>query len=221
MPKNVLDSIRKRYIALQDKETKTYQNFIKTNPNSLVSAHALNIYATTWGKEKSSELYESFSDVLKASEYAKNIKQFIDLNKEIQIGDTFVDFELNDPNETPKKLSSLRRKVTLLEFWASWCGPCRAENPNLVKTYEKYNPKGFEIFAVSLDNNKKGWLDAIKKDNLNWIQTSDLNGDRNKAALIYGVSGIPDNFLIDENGIIVARNLRGEELNEKLSELLK
>ena len=118
-------------------------------------------------------------------------------------------------------MSELNGKVILLEFWASWCGPCRQENPNLVKTYNIFNPKGFEIFAVSLDEDKESWLKAIQEDNLKWKHVSDLKGSRNEASLIYGINGIPDNFLISENGEIIGRNLRGDKLNQKLKEILK
>ena len=127
---------------------------------------------------------------------------------------------MKDTNGKARKLSDFNGKVVLLEFWASNCVPCRQENPNLVKTYEKYRPKGFEIFAVSQDITKTSWLKAIEKDKLPWLQVSDLKGRDNSASLIYGINAIPDNFLIDQNGIIIARYLRGEKLNDKLDELL-
>ena len=143
------------------------------------------------------------------------------MNKNPKTGEQFVDFEMNDTNGGAQKLSSIKGKAVLLEFWASSCGPCRQENPNLVKTYEEYHPKGFEIFAISLDESEESWKKAIEKDGLSWTHVSDLKGSDNKAGLIYGVNGIPDNFLIDQNGKIVARNLRGEKLDEKLAELTK
>jgi len=128
---------------------------------------------------------------------------------------------MEDENGKLKKLSDIKGKTVLLEFWASWCGPCRRENPNLVKTYENFSSKGFEIFAVSLDVDKDSWQKAIAKDGLNWKHVNDLKGQSNEASLIYGVSGIPDNFLISANGEIIGRNLRGESLNQKLKEILK
>jgi len=195
--------------------------FVKNNPNSIVSASMLSVYSTTWGKKKTTELYEQFSKENKESGYGQQIARYIELNKEPKIGEQFADFEMSNPNGQMKKLSEVKGKAVLLEFWASWCGPCRKENPNLVKTFKKYNPKGFEIFAVSLDEDEENWIKAIEKDSLNWKQVSDLKGKGNEASLIYGINGIPDNFLIAENGEIIGRNLRGEELNLKLKEILE
>lgn len=142
-------------------------------------------------------------------------------NQGAEHGEMAPDFEAELIDGTTFKLSNLRGEFVLIEFWASWCGPCRQENPNLVKTYDEFNSKGFEVFAVSLDEDKDSWLKAIEKDSLNWKHVSDLKGRENEASLIYGVNGIPDNFLINQNGVIVARNLRGEKLNKKLEELIK
>lgn len=200
---------------------KMEMDFVSNNPNSIVSAAILSVYSTTWGKEKTSELFNQFPKEIKESEYGQKTANYIELNKEPKIGEQFVDFEMADQNGTFRKLSDFKGKTILLEFWSSLCGPCRKENPNLVKTYEKFNPKGFEVFAVSLDENKGSWIEAIKKDSLNWGHVSDLKGQGNKASLIYGINGIPDNFLIANNGEIIGRNLRGEKLNQKLSEILE
>lgn len=199
---------------------KKEMEFVKKHPNSIISAHILSVYATTWGREKTLELYEPFSLENKRTDYGQHIGRYIALNKEPKIGDQFVDFESENPMGEVKKLSELTGNIILLEFWASWCGPCRQENPNLVKTYQEFNPEGFEIFAVSLDENKESWIGAIEKDNLIWEHVSDLKGSSNEASLIYGINGIPDNFLLAEDGTIIGRNLRGEKLNEKLGELL-
>lgn len=200
---------------------KMEMQFVQDNPNSIVSAQILSVYTTTWGKEKTNELFNRFPKKIKESNYGQKIEKYIELNKEPKIGEHFADFEMTDQNGKSRKLSDIEGKTVLLEFWSSWCGPCRKENPSLVKTYEKFQPKGFEIFAVSLDEDKDSWIEAIKKDSLKWTHVSDLKGQGNEASLIYGIHGIPDNFLISENGEIIGRNLRGEKLNQRLGEILK
>lgn len=215
-------SLRKELEKLTEKNQRKREiEFIKTHPNSIVSAEILSTYSTTFGKKETKKLFDLFSEQNKKSKYGKIIETYIKLKEEPKIGENFIDFEMVDQNGELQKLSDLKGKTIFLDFWASWCAPCRKENPNLVKTYNKFKSKGFEIFAVSLDENKENWLKAIKKDNLNWYHVNDLKGNGNKASLIYGVEGIPDSFLIDQNGIIIARDLRGKELNEKLTELLK
>ena len=144
------------------------------------------------------------------------------------VGDKAKDIVLMSVDGKEMKMSSIKGKVVLLDFWASWCGPCRMENPNLVKSYEKYKDlkyktgKGFEVYSVSLDKNKEAWVAAIAKDKLVWqYHVSDLKGWQSAAGALYGVSFIPQNFLIDGNGVIVAKNLRGEELDKALDKLLK
>ncbi|HOY39233.1 MAG: AhpC/TSA family protein [Bacteroidales bacterium] len=131
------------------------------------------------------------------------------------------DIELPTPDGEIIRLSSLRGQYVLLDFWASWCKPCRAESPYLVEAYKKYHEKGFEIYQVSLDSEKSQWVNAIKSDQLNWIHVSDLKYWDCAPAKVYGVNGIPANFLLDKNGVIIATNLRGKALEAKLSELLK
>lgn len=135
------------------------------------------------------------------------------------VGGEAPDFTMNDEEGNPKKLSDLRGQIVLVDFWASWCGPCRKENPNVVKMYEKYKDKGFEILSVSLDKDKARWLNAIEKDRLTWKHVSDLQGWKNAAAQLYGVRSIPETVLLDSEGKIIARKLRGPMLEAKLAEI--
>ncbi|MBO9151026.1 redoxin domain-containing protein [Chitinophaga sp. GCM10012297] len=131
------------------------------------------------------------------------------------------DFEQKDPNGKPVKLSSFRGKYVLIDFWASWCGPCRQENPHVVAAYHKFKNKNFTILGVSLDKSKTAWVEAIEQDKLVWTQVSDLQGWANAAAQLYRVQGIPQNFLVDPQGKIIATNLRGRALEMKLAQVLK
>jgi thiol-disulfide isomerase/thioredoxin len=128
---------------------------------------------------------------------------------------------MNDPADKPVSLSSrIGPKLLLIDFWASWCGPCRQENPNVVKVYNEFHKKGFEIFGVSLDQKKEDWVRAISDDKLTWTHVSDLKYWGNDAARLYAVNAIPSNFLLDDKGIIIGRNLRGDELYNKVKDIL-
>lgn len=160
-------------------------------------------------------LHANLLEVRKAIEAENASKQNVNDGAEAP------EISLPNPDGKTINLSDFRGKYVLLDFWASWCKPCRAENPNLVENYKKYHKKGFEIFQVSLDKTKQEWANAIAKDNLNWIHVSDLQYWNSPAAKLYNVSSIPSNFLIDKDGKIIASNLRGEELGKKLKEIFK
>jgi len=148
--------------------------------------------------------------------------QYTEMNAPQVTGEVAPEILLNDYNGKPIPLSSLRGKYVLIDFWASWCGPCRQENPNVVKVYEKYKDKGFTIYSVSLDENKDAWMKAITADNLSWPNhVSDLKGWKSQPVIDYKVTGIPATFLLDKEGNIIDKNLRGPQLEQKLQELIK
>ncbi len=150
---------------------------------------------------------------------AAQLGQLLRVSASFVTGGDAPDFRMNDPEGQPVSLSDFRGKVVLVDFWASWCGPCRRENPNVVRMYQQYQPKGFDILGVSLDRTRDPWLAAIEKDGLTWTHVSDLKGWGNEAARLYGVSSIPHTVLVDREGKIIARNLRGAQLEAKLKEL--
>ena len=164
------------------------------------------------------------SDAVKAlhsqiEELKRQIKNEEELNKIVGIDSAAPDITLPNPEGDTISLSSLKGKYVLLDFWASWCKPCRMESPNLVRSYNKYHEKGFEIFQVSLDKKKESWIEAIESDQLNWIHVSDLQFWNSSAAKLYQVQAIPASFLLDKNGKIIAKNLRGNSLEATLSEI--
>jgi len=157
----------------------------------------------------------------KDAESVAVIKQQLERNRAFEIGGQAPDFTLNTPEGQALSLKDLRGKVVMLDFWASWCGPCRKENPHVVKLFNKYKDKGFDILGISLDSKKERWVQAIKKDQLTWHHVSDLKGWQNKVAQAYGVRSIPQTILLDREGKIIARDLRGPSLESKLKEALR
>ncbi len=196
------------------------QNYVRNNPTTFLSAYLLNFYAASWGKEATIQLFNNFNKRNRQSTFGKGIAAFLRLNKNPEVGEPFVNFTQKNSEGKKINIARYRGKVFLLEFWGSWCGPCREENPGLVKIYEEFKPKGLEIIGVATESKKEFWLQAIKQDNLKWINVSDINGDKNKAAIIYGVYYYPTNFLINKEGIIIGKDLYGDDLKKKLLELL-
>ncbi|MCZ4222552.1 TlpA disulfide reductase family protein [Pedobacter rhodius] len=196
--------------------------FAKENPDSYVSLNA--VFELTRGRTMNYHVldtaYQSLSDRYKNTVLAKNTKQMILTGINTTVGSQAVDFSQPDVNGKIYKLSDFKGKYVMLEFWASWCGPCRAESPNLVKAYEKYKDKNFTIMAISLDKKRDEWLNAVKEDKIPYLQLGDLKGPQvSEVAISYGIQSIPESYIIDPNGKIIAKNLRGEALNKKLTEL--
>lgn len=197
-------------------------SFIKKNPKSIVSAYILyREYSYRLTPEELTYNMGLLDTSFRNTQYLKVLTELIGTLKSVEPGNKAKDFELPDTTGVPVKLSSQFGKVVLLDFWASWCPPCRAENPNLVKIYNKYKDRNFTIFSVSLDKKKEAWLKGINDDHLSWTHVSDLAFWNSSAAKLYGVRAIPSNVLLDKSGTIIARNLIGEELEKKLEEVMK
>lgn len=207
-----------------EKRNKIYVGFIKNNPASPVSLYALEwLVGPDMDVEKVNDLFNSLTSAVQELPSGQKLKFSVDAVRKTAIGMPALDFVQADTNGIPVSLSSFRGKYVLLDFWASWCGPCRAENPNLVKLYKRYNKNNFEIIGISLDRpeKKESWMRAIRSDGLIWTQLSDLQFWNNAVAVLYAIKSIPQNFLISPDGIIIAKNLEGKELNEKVAEVLK
>ncbi|MGN6508938.1 MAG: peroxiredoxin family protein, partial [Chitinophaga sp.] len=199
------------------------KKFLETHTGSVV---ALDVVKQLAGSTPDyAEVYPQFarlSEDVRESEAGKTYAEYLEKIKAVSIGATAPEFSQNDTEGKPVSLASFRGKYVLIDFWASWCGPCRKENPNVVKAYNTYKGKNFTILGVSLDKEdaKDKWLQAIADDNLTWTHVSDLAFWNNAVAKQYAVRSIPQNFLIDPQGKIVAKNLRGKALEDKLAELL-
>ena len=197
-------------------------SLIKANPASPVAAYILyrNFTSGLSSKEIEADL-ALFDTSLSDLSYLKELKEIAAVKKKLENGSPAIDFSGTTPDGKTVKLSGYFGNYLLLDFWASWCPPCRKENPNLVKIYNKYKAKGFNIFSVSLDKERDNWVAAIANDHLAWVHVSDLKFWDSAPAKLYAVRNIPSNFLIDPKGNIIARNLKGEELDQKLGELFK
>ena len=197
------------------------KEYVTEHPASYISPYVLrSVSYGLSGAEIEAEL-EKFDAALSKSDFVFELAERAKVLKRVAIGEKFLDFTQNDIDGNPVTLSSLvGENYLLIDFWAAWCAPCRVENPNVVAIYNDYKDKGFDVLGVSLDRRKEDWLKAIEDDKLTWTQVSDLNYWKNEASKAYGINAIPSNLLLDKNGIIIEKNIRGEELRTKISELL-
>lgn len=200
-------------------EFKARVAYVGEHPKSYVAAKELLAYTATNTLAAAIKMYDKMDASIKDAAIGKEIAARIDLLSKVEEGKPAQEFTQSTPDGKQVKLADYKGKYVLIEFWASWCGPCRAENPNLLKQYKMYNSKGFDILSVSLDKDKEPWLKAVEHDALPWTQVSDLKGWNNEVAVLYGIRAVPASFLLDPSGKILATGLRGETLNQKLESL--
>jgi peroxiredoxin len=213
-------SLEGGFDVIQNEQANAMKEFIKTNRTSVVSAYLAMSNAYNFELSELQEINKNFDPTIANSTYVKKLKEREEILLKLLPGNPAPDFTMNDSTGKAVSLASFKGQFLLVDFWASWCGPCRNENPNVVKAYKEFSSRGFTILGVSLDNDKAKWLEAVAEDGLTWAHVSELQGWKCSAAKLYGVMSIPANFLLDKEGKIIASNLRGEDLVNKLKEVI-
>lgn len=213
-------SLQNHYDSFVDKVQEKRLELIRANGDCFVSAYILANIMHSLPLETLKELYGNFSEDIKGGYYASLIANQVAQMEKVAVGAVCPDFTVQTPDGQPVSLADIKGKVKVIDFWASWCQPCRNENPRVVKMYEKYHSKGLEIFGVSLDTDKAAWEQAIADDELPWPQGSELL-QVPQVAILFGIKAIPHTIILDENNRIVAKDLRGKDLEKKVVELLE
>jgi peroxiredoxin len=217
-----MQRIEQQLMGLQTQAKDEAIKFAKANKGSVLAAYLGLVYLGQPGNETSlKSLYDSLAPGVQKTFFGKKISEMVTASAATAVGSPAPEFAMNDASGNPVSLSSFKGKVVLVDFWASWCAPCREENPNVVAAYNQFKDKGFTVFGVSLDKDKAAWEKAIVDDKLTWTHVSDLKYWDNAAAKLYKVQSIPANFLLDKEGRIIAKDLRGAALTAKLAEVLK
>ena len=216
-----MEKIETEYNQVEKNQNNYISLFMTKNYKSFVAPYILFNNRYNYELKELEDYVNTFK--VEENEFSNKLNEYIAVLQRVDIGQPYIDFTQETPEGYLLSVSELvgKSKLLLIDFWASWCGPCRAENPNVVEVYKEYHEKGFDVLGVSLDMEKANWIKAIENDGLIWNNISDLKYWNNEGAKLYGVSSIPSNVLLDEKGTIIAKNLRGEDLRNKVEEILK
>lgn len=220
---NLVKKAEAKYEEINQKITEAVVNYILSHTDKQTAAKNLYDFRYSIDEDKQNEIISKADSTFKAVPGIDYMVDHLNVLKKVAVGQKFTDFEMADAKGNMHKLSEFvgNGKVVLIDFWASWCPPCRAEMPNLVKAYKQYKNKGFDIVGISLDSKADAWAKGVKDLGITWTQLSDLKGWQNGGAALYGVNSIPHTLLVGKDGTIIAKNLHGQELEDKIQEVLK